>query len=94
MGEAKRLRFEFNMENIFNQKRAMFISDRLNREEHAESAGIDLSGTDLSQGFNYMSMLEATPDAQLPRGWRDPRYGMPALFNNGFSGRFGVKFIF
>ena len=93
-GEVKRLRVEFNMENLFNQKRAMFIADRLNREEHAESAGVDLSSTDLSQGFNYMQMLAQTPDAQLARGWRDPRYGMPALFQDGFSGRLGLKFIF
>jgi hypothetical protein len=93
-GEVKRLRLEFNMENLFNQKTSMFIADRLNRELHAESAGVDLSGTDLSQGFDYMSMLQQTPDASEPRGWRDPRYGMDTLFNAGFSGRFGVKFIF
>lgn len=94
MGEVKRLRFEFNMENLFNQKTAMFIGDRLNFEEHAESAGVDLFDVDLSQGFNYMEMLSKTPDAALPRGWRDPRYGMEALFSEGFNGRFGVKFIF
>jgi hypothetical protein len=93
-GEVKRLRFEFNMENLFNQKTAVFIADRFNREQHSESSGIDLSGTDLSQGFDYRSMLEQTPDASAPRGYRDPRYGMAALFNPGFSGRFGVKFIF
>lgn len=91
MGEVKKLRFEFNMVNLFNQKTSMFTFDRYNREEHSDSAGIDLSGTDLSQGFDWKAMVAATPDGQHAL---DPRFGKAAIFNTGFSGRFMVKFIF
>jgi hypothetical protein len=91
MGEVKRLRFEFNLENLFNQKTGMFTFDRLNREEHSDSAGIDLSEVDLSQGFDHRALLAATPDGQHAL---DPRFGQDAIFNPGFAGRFLVKFIF
>jgi hypothetical protein len=93
LGETKRLRFEFNMLNLFNQKTGQFIFDRVNREGREESAGIDLSEVDLARGFDYRALLNQTPDAA--RGLAtDPRYGMEDLFNPGFSGRFLVKFIF
>jgi hypothetical protein len=91
MGEVKKLRFEFNMINLFNQKTSMFTFDRYNREEHSDSAGIDLSGTDLTQGFDWKAMVAATPDG--PKAL-DPRFGKAAIFNPGFQGRFLVKFIF
>ncbi len=85
--ESKKLRFEFNMINLFNQKTSMFTFDRYNREETYDTTGIDLSGTDLTQGFDYKAMVAAA-------GGLDPRYGKPALFNQGFQGRLLVKFIF
>jgi hypothetical protein len=91
MGETKRLRFEFNAENLFNQKTSMFTFDRYNREEHSDSAGIDLSGTDLSQGFDWKAMVAATPDGPAAL---DPRFKKAAIFNPGFAGRILVKFIF
>jgi hypothetical protein len=91
MGEGKVLRFEFNMENLFNQKTSMFTFDRYNREEHSDSAGIDLHETDLSKGFDWRQMVANTPDGQNAL---DPRFGKAAIFNPGFSGRFGVKFMF
>jgi Carboxypeptidase regulatory-like domain/TonB-dependent Receptor Plug Domain len=91
MGEVKKLRFEFNASNLFNQKTSMFRFDRYNREEHSDSAGIDLSGTDLSKGFDYQAMVAAAPAGSFAK---DPRFGMDALFNPGFAGRFLVKFIF
>lgn len=91
MGEVKKLRFEFNMINLFNQKTSMFTFDRYNREEHSDSAGIDLSGTDLTQGFDWKAMVAATPDG--PKAL-DPRFGKAGIFNPGFQGRFLVKFVF
>jgi hypothetical protein len=79
------------MVNLFNQKTNVFTFDRYNREEHSDSAGIDLSETDLSKGFDWKSMVAATPDGQHGL---DPRFGKAAIFNPGFSGRFMVKFIF
>jgi hypothetical protein len=90
-GEVKRLRFEFNMLNLFNQKIAQFIFDRVNREGREESAGINLSDTDLAQGFDYRALLAQTSAGQAAY---DPRFGMEDLFATGFQGRFLVKFIF
>jgi hypothetical protein len=91
MGEGKRLRLEFNMINLFNQKTSMFTFDRFNREEHSDSAGIDLHDVDLSKGFDWRAMVAATPDGAQAL---DPRFGNPAIFNDGFAGRLGIKFIF
>jgi hypothetical protein len=91
VGENQRLRFEFNFDNLFNQKTGTFIFDRYNREEHSDSAGIDLSNTDLTKGFDWESMVLATPDGVDAL---DPRFGNKAIFNPGFAGRFMVKFIF
>lgn len=85
--ETKKLRLEFNIINLFNQKTNMFTMDRYNLEETSDSTGIDLSGTDLTQGFDWRSMVASA-------GGLDPRYGSAAVFNPGFQGRLLVKFIF
>ena len=85
--EAKKLRFEFNMINLFNQKTEMFTMDRYNLEETSDSTGINLKTVDLSKGFDWKAMVAA-------KGGLDPRYGRAAEFNPGFQGRFLVKFIF
>jgi hypothetical protein len=87
----KRLRFEFNTINLFNQKTARHIYDYVNRERNG-SAGISLADTDLTQGYDYNALLGQTP-LGLP-GALAPQFGMEDMFNNGFSGRFGIKFIF
>jgi hypothetical protein len=93
VGEGKRLRFEFNALNLFNQKTSMFTYNRYNREELYTSSGIDLHDTDLSQGYDWRSMVTRTPAAQENLAL-DPRYGLAAIFNEGFQGRFLVKYIF
>ena len=91
VGEGKSLRVEFNMSNLFNQKTSMFTFDRYNREEHSDSAGIDLHNTDLSKGFDWKKMVTSTPDGAQAL---DPRFGSAAIFNPGFAGRLGIKYIF
>ncbi|MFB3813910.1 MAG: carboxypeptidase regulatory-like domain-containing protein [Terriglobales bacterium] len=86
--EAKRLRFEVNMINLFNQKTNVFTFDRYNREEHSDATGMDLSGVDLTQGFDYKALVAASGNDL------DPRYGQAAEFNQGFQARFLIKFIF
>lgn len=95
-GDTKRLRFEMNMLNLFNQKTSRAIFSYVNRGAGTAvpSSGIDLSGVDLAQGYDYMALINATPDASAPRGALDPRFGREDLFNPGFAGRFGIKFIF
>jgi hypothetical protein len=85
--ETKRLRFEFNIINLFNQKTNVYTMDRYNQEELVDSVGIPLSGVDLTKGFDWKSMVGQY-------GGLDPRYGHPAAFNPGFQGRGLVKFIF
>ena len=55
------------------------------------SSAIDLTNTDLSQGYDYRAMIEATADG---RDAYDPRYGMDDLFSPGTQGYFTVKFLF
>ncbi len=97
-GEVKRLRFEFNALNVFNQKTARSRFTSLNRGGGAgggrQASAIDLSGTDLFQGFDYRAMLAQTADQLTGPGAYDPLYGLSDIFNPGFSGRLGVKFTF
>jgi hypothetical protein len=95
-GEVKRLRFEMNMQNLFNQKTSRAVFSYLNRGAGTAvpSSGINLSNVDLFKGYDYNALIAATPDASAARGALDPRFGKDALFNPGFAGRFGVKFIF
>jgi hypothetical protein len=94
MGERRSLRFEFNATNLFNQKTNLYTFNQLNRganTSNAPQAAIDLSGTNLFNGFDYKSMLNALgPTAAV----HDPRFGMAGFFNTGFAGRLGVKFQF
>jgi hypothetical protein len=91
LGEVKRLRLEFNMSNLFNQKTARHRYDSINRERRASSA-VDLSGQDLTNGYDVNALLaDATEGAALARA---PQYNMEDIFNGGFAGRFLIKFIF
>jgi len=93
MAGAKRLRFEFNVINLFNQKttRHIFNSLNLGAGGPRASAAIDLSHTNLAQGYDYRALLAASPDGANAY---DVRYQMPDLFDEGTQGRFTVKFLF
>jgi hypothetical protein len=94
--ESKSVRFEFNGLNLFNQKTARNRFNYLNRGAGAAEPGsaIDLHNFDLTRGYDYRALINASPDQRGTRGAYDPRYGLDDLFNAGFAGRFGVKFIF
>lgn len=89
VSEGKRLRFEFNALNLFNQKTSRSKWTQLNRAR--TSAEINLATTDLAKGYNYQSMINATSEGAKAMS---PLFGMNDWFNPGFSGRFLVKFIF
>ena len=94
LAEKRALRFEFNATNLFNQKTNLYTFNQINRganTANAPQAGIDLSSTNLFNGFNYTNMLNAQGSHN---SIYDPRFGMPGYFNTGFAGRFGVKFTF
>jgi hypothetical protein len=106
LGEVKRLRFEVNMLNVFNQKTARYMQNIVTRYRDASSA-IDLSGVNLLNGYDWHQLLAQTTYAQdktrssdpnsldPTKNWAvDPTYGKYDLYNPGFSGRIGIKFIF
>jgi hypothetical protein len=93
MGETKRLRFEFNADNLFNQKTSQLTYYYYNRFRQRSSL-INLANVNLFNGYDWQSLLAATPDAKLPIGAKDPRFGYADNFRDGFFGRFGVKFQF
>jgi hypothetical protein len=93
MSGAKRLRFEMNVLNVFNQKTARHLFNYVNLGAGAarQSAAIDLSHTDLTKGYDYNALIRATPDGANAN---DVRYGMEDLFDDGARGQFTVKFLF
>jgi hypothetical protein len=94
--ETKRIRLEFNAQNLFNQKTARNRFFTLNRGAGVdeEQSAINLNSLNLFNGYDYRALLNQTQDQLSGRGAYDPRYGLPDLFNTGFVGRFGVKFSF
>jgi hypothetical protein len=89
----KRLRVELNVINAFNQKATRHAFNFLNRGAGAPrpSSAIDLSETDLSQGYDFNALITASPDGVNAY---DPRYGKADLFDPGTQGFVTVKFLF
>jgi len=93
LGEVKRLRFEFNAENLFNQKTSAYTYNFYNRFR-TRASEIDLGQTNLFNGYDWQTMVAQTPDAAKATGAKDPRFGLADNFRTGFIGRFGAKFVF
>ena len=96
LADRKRVRFELNIQNIFNQKTATHIFNFLNKGAPAGSQtrgadAIDFSEVNLAAGYDYNALILATQEG---RAAFDPRYGMDDLFNPGVAGQFSVKFLF
>ena len=89
----KKVRFELNIINLFNQKTVTHVFNYLNKGAglaRADSA-INLASTDLAKGYDYRAMILASPSGANAF---DPRYGMADLWQTGTQGQFSVKFIF
>jgi hypothetical protein len=94
ISEKKSLRFEFNAENVFNQKTAQLLYSFYNRFR-TTSSGVNFRTLDWTKPYDYKALIAQTSDATTKAyGALDPRYGKQDLFRTGFVGRFGVKFIF
>jgi hypothetical protein len=101
MGETKRLRIEFNAENLFNQKTAEFVYNFYNRYR-VRSSELNLAKVNLRNGYDWQAALSGTstatltapPDTAQPYGAKDPRFGKEDNLRTGFAGRWGVKYIF
>ncbi len=94
--EDKRIRFEMNVLNVFNQKTPTHIFNFLNKGAPGQGStvpadAIDMSKVNLATGYDYNALILATPDG---KNAYDPRYGQPDLWNTGLQGQFSVKFIF
>jgi hypothetical protein len=82
--------------NVFNQQTARHIFNYLNKGAivpDRQSSFIDLHDVDLSRGYNYVDLINATEDGQAGQAY-DPRYGMADLFEPGRRAYATVKFIF
>jgi hypothetical protein len=90
---TKRLRFDLNVQNVFNQKTTRHIFNFLNRGSGVErgSSLIDLTHSDLTQGYDYNALIRATPDGVNAY---EPRYGMADLFEDGTRAYVTVRFEF
>jgi hypothetical protein len=94
VGGTKRLRFELNVLNVFNQKTSRHRFVWLNKGgvvPDRNSSYIDLSHTDLTRGYDYNALIRATTDGANAY---DVRYGMDDLFEAGTRGYVTVKFLF
>ncbi len=95
-GKDKRIRFELNVLNLFNQKTATHIFNFLNRGAPGggsaiSSSEIDLSNVNLLKGYDYNALILASPDGKAAY---DNRYGQPDLWQPGTQGQVSIKFIF
>jgi hypothetical protein len=100
---TKKLRFEFNGLNIFNQRQVRHVFDTVNRiganGRVLPSSALTLANVNLLNGYDYNAILATRPDASKPAGTpgagtTDPRYQMGDIWNPGFDGRFTVRFLF
>jgi hypothetical protein len=89
----KRVRFDLNVINLFNQRTTRHIFNSLNKGAGAArgSSAIDLSRTDLLKGYNYNALIAASPDGANAL---DVRYKMADLFEPGTSAYVTVRFEF
>jgi len=106
VGENKKIRVEMNMTNLFNQKTARYMQNIITRYRD-DSSAIDMGNVNLLEGYNWKQLLAETTYAQdktrtsdpnsldPAKNWAvDPTYGKYSVFNDGFAGRFALKFIF
>jgi hypothetical protein len=93
VGEGKTIRFEFNAQNIFNQRISQYTFSYYNRYRD-RSAGMTMNNVDLVKGYDYKALVAASAQAKNAVGALDPRFSMADNISAGFSGRFGIKFSF
>jgi outer membrane receptor protein involved in Fe transport len=96
LAAKRRIRFELNIQNLFNQMTATHRFNFLNKGAPAGGStiaanAIDFSEVNLARGYDYRALINQTAEGANSF---DPRYGMQDLFNPGLQGQFSVKFIF
>ena len=90
---GRKLQVELNVINLFNQKTTTHIFNWLNRGAGSPraSSAINLSQTNMANGYDYGALIRAASDGANAY---DPRYGQPDLFNDGTQGQIMIKLIF
>jgi hypothetical protein len=93
VGGAQKLRVDFQVLNVFNQKTTRHIFNNLNRGAGVAraSSAINLASTNLQNGYDYDALIRASSEGVNAY---DPRYGMEDLFSEGAQGQILVKFLF
>jgi hypothetical protein len=94
MAAGRSVRLELTVLNLFNRKTTRHLYNYLNKGgliPDRTSSYIDLSHTDLSQGYDYNALILATPDGADAL---DPRYGQADLFEPGTRAYATLKFLF
>ena len=94
MAAGRSVRLELTVLNLFNRKTARHTYNYLNKGgivPDRTSSYIDLSESDLSQGYDFNALILATPDGADAL---DPRYKMSDLFEPGTRGYATLKFLF
>jgi hypothetical protein len=92
----KKVRFELNLINLFNQKTPTHLFNFLNKGAPGGSNtipadAIDMSNVNLAAGYDYNALIRASADGANAY---DPRYGQADLWQTGLQGQFSVKFTF
>ena len=90
---SRKVRFELNVINVFNQKTPTHLFNSLNKGAglaRADSA-MNLSRVDLARGYDYNALILASPSGANAY---DPRYGKADLWQAGAQGQLMVKFMF
>jgi hypothetical protein len=106
INDQQKLRLEFNIINLFNQKTARYKQNIVTRYRDSSSA-MDMANVNLLQGYDWRALLAQTEYAQdttrssdptsldPTKNWAvDPTYGKNDVFNDGFAARILVKYIF
>ena len=91
---GRSVRLELTVLNLFNQKTARHIFNYVNKGgiiPDRTSSYIDLSQTDLSQGYDYNALILASPDGADAF---DPRYKQADLFEPGTRAYATLKLLF
>jgi hypothetical protein len=94
--DTQKVRFEFNVLNVFNQKTVTHVFNFFNKgapggSNTVSTGSINLNGVNLANGYNHTSLLLATPDGVNAF---DPRYGQPDLWAPGLQGQLSLKFTY
>ncbi len=90
---TRKVRFELNVINLFNQQTPTHIFNSYNKGAGLPraDAAMDLSKADLTKGYDYKALVAASPAGASAL---DPRYGQPDLWQAGTQGQFSVRFLF